>query len=136
MIVGGNDIVIPAPPDVPVTDLILSRVRRLWPNGRFQGADEDVDHALGDIYVVMQGGRSREFFIYRDRPSFEAWERDGATPTNLETMLYFLIGDPPADGWGLRQVTLVCGERTGAILNLIGDLESSFRASQISRQAA
>ena len=136
MIVGGNDIIIPAPPDVHVAEIILGRVRRLWPDGRFQDVDEEADHALDDIRVVMQGGRCREFFLYRDRPSFEAWERDGATSMNLETMLYFLIADPPTGGRGLLQVTLVCGELNATIQKLVRDLETSFRASQIPRKKA
>lgn len=131
-----NDIVLEAPPDAPVAELILGRVRRLWLDAWFQDADEDEVYRLSDIQVVVRGGRSREFYIYQDRSSVEAWKQDGATPENLETMLYFLIGDISNPENGYRQLTLVCGEKTETIRKLILDLNLSFRARQSPPMAA
>ena len=122
-----NDIVIEARPDAPVGELILSRVRRHWPGGWFQDAEEDQIYRLRDPRVVVAGGRSSEFYIYRDQEAYDAWQRDGATAENLDTMLYFILDDPASVGGDLQEVTLVCGERTDAIQQLIHDLTASFQ---------
>src|SRR4051794_17944298 len=95
MIIGGSDILIEAPPDAPVVDFILSRVRLLWPDAWFQAAEEDECRSIHHSSVYISGGKSREFFIYRDHAAVEAWAKKGATVANLETMLYFIIGDQP-----------------------------------------
>ena len=127
MIPGGSDIVIEAPPGTPVADLILGRIRRLWPDGLYQDADDDDAVYIDDPLVAFAGGRSREFFIYRNRIAFESWERDGATPENLDTMLQFLVTPSEERPAGVIEVTLVCGERTETIRALVDDLERSFR---------
>ena len=131
-----NDQIIQAPPAAPVADLILGRIRRFWPEGLFQDAEEDEAHDLHSHRVAIHMGRCREFFVYRDGGSFAAWERDGATPENLETMLYFLIGKPINSEQGSREVTLVRGTLTELIWGLIRDLETNFWTTQRSPHAA
>lgn len=127
MIPGGSDIVIKARPGTPVGDLILGRVRRLWPRGLYQDADQDEVHGLDDPLVAVRGGRSLDFFVYRDRASFDSWERDGGTPENLETMLQFVVSPSGEHLASVIEVTLACGERTEMIRALVDDLGRSFR---------
>jgi hypothetical protein len=133
MIVGGSDLIFFAPADVPVVGIILRRVRQLWPLAWFQDPDEDKAHRIDDPRVISHGGESREFLIYRDQAAVSAWDRDGATPENLDSMLYFLIGEASEVEPGRRELTLVCGERTQAIEQLVRDLESDFDAAHSER---
>jgi hypothetical protein len=127
MIIGGSDIIIEAPPRVPLADLIIARVRLLWPDSWFQDAEDDEARPMRDPRVVVRGGRSREFFIYRDRASFDEWERYGATPSNMNTMLHFILPDNLAGDNELQTFTMVCGERTAEVEQLARDLDQSFR---------
>jgi hypothetical protein len=136
MIVGGSDLIIEAPPEVPLTDLILARVRRFWPDSWFQDASEDDVYPIGDTRVSVRGGRSKEFFIYRDRAAIEGWKRGGATLSNMNKMLYFIVSDGDAADDEPREVTLVCGKQTRAIKQLVRDLDQSFRNSWVPVRAA
>ncbi|MEO6808368.1 MAG: hypothetical protein ABI353_04575 [Isosphaeraceae bacterium] len=127
MIVGGSDLVLFAPSNAPVADLILGRIRRLWPDSQVQDVNEDARRSIRDPRVVIRGGLSKEFLIYRDQDAVDAWDRDGATLANLNTMLYFIIGDASQIEEGLREVTLVCGEQTREVQQLVRDLEASFQ---------
>ena len=131
MIVGGSDLILCAPPGVPATALVVDRLRRFWPESRFQDVDEETDRDIHDPWVTVHGSRCVEFFICRDRAAVVAWDRDGATTANLDTMLYFIIRDDPEGRDGLQEVTLVCGKKTRAIRRLIDDLTQSFRSSRI-----
>ena len=51
------------------------------------------------------------------------------TPENLDSMLYFLVGEASRIEPGRRELTLVCGERTEAVEQLVRDLESDFQAA-------
>jgi hypothetical protein len=135
MMIGGSDLVLEVPPRVPAAELIIARMRHFWPEALFQDAESDVAHPIQDPWTGLYGSASREFFIYRDRPSFESWQAEGGTDENLDRMLSFLIGNDAAAG-SPGQVTVVCGEQTPAVRRLIEDLQGSFRAYQAPRQAA
>jgi hypothetical protein len=134
VMIGGHDIIIDVPPRVPVADLILERVRRLWPDARFRDAEEEDHYAIHDPQILIRGARSKEFLIYRDPAAVEAWDREGATPANLDTMLYFIIGDDVVGRDSPRELTLVCGKKTREIRRLIDDLTKSF--SEVSSAVA
>ena len=130
MSIGGRDIVIAAPPDVSPAEVVLGYMRRLWPDGFFQDADQEDVHPINSPRVVIQGGLSREFFAFRDSGAVAAWQLDGATPENENSMLHFLVADPPLSKRLPRHVTLVCDELSAAIDQLIADLKMSFRGSR------
>ncbi len=136
MIVGGSDIVIEAPPGVSLANLILEYVRLLWPDSWFQDANEDEALPIGDRRVSIRGGRSREFFIYRDRAAVGDWGREGATPSNMNTMLYFILEAKSAGEDELQEFTMVCGERTAEVEQFARDLDRSFRSSWVPVRAA
>jgi hypothetical protein len=129
MMIGGHDIIIDVPPHAPVAHLILERIERLWPNARFRDAEEEGHYAIHDPQALIRGERSKEFLIYRDLAAVEAWDREGATPANLTTMLYFIIRDDPAGRDSLREVTLVCGKKSREIRRFIDDLTKSLQIS-------
>lgn len=131
MTIGGHDIMMDVPPRVPTVDLILGRIRRLWPEARFQDAEEEDRYAIYDPHVFIGGARSKEFLIYRDLVAVVAWDRDGVTPANLNTMLYFIVRDGASGRVGMSEVTLVCGEKTREIEQFVDDLRKSFRSSRI-----
>jgi hypothetical protein len=135
MIVGGEDIVLLAPPDVPVADVILRQLRRHWPDAYFQDADREDYGPIDSPVVLIQGGRSREFFVFSNRTAAEAWHRDGATAENANSMLHFLIG--PLGPRGMpRQVTMVCDDSNAEIERLSADLRGSFRGSRFTSRVA
>jgi hypothetical protein len=122
--IGGIDIILQAPPGIPLADLILGRLRSFWQSAVFQRADETDQYPIGDPWVLIHGGASREFFVYKDGDAAAAWARQGAVRENSNTMLHFLIG--PERLGELQEVTVVCDERTREIDQLIGDLQDTF----------
>ena len=124
--IGGTDIVLHAPPGVPVVELILRRLRRWWPEGLFQDADSAQRHPLSDRWVSLCGTMSTEFFIYCDRSSADTCDRLGVLPAETNRMLHFLIGQASDSGLGLQEVTVVCDRHTPEIDRLIKDLDQSF----------
>jgi hypothetical protein len=52
-----------------------------------------------------------EAFVYRDRASFDAWEREGATPENAGSMVHILVG--------LNSMTLVGDPSVTALITAI-----------------
>jgi hypothetical protein len=127
---GGQDILIEAPPDVPAADVILRCLRLLWPDAYFQDADQEDYHPVDSPRVLIQGGRSREFFVFINRGAAESWNRDGATPENSNSMVHFLVEDRPRSRRSPRHVTLVCDEVSEAIERLAADLKKSFWGSR------
>jgi hypothetical protein len=127
MSVGGVDILLLAPAQECVADLILRACQRHWHGSEchFQHADQAEAHSLREAWVWTRGTASREFFVYRDRQAFSDWGLHGAVRSNQNSMFHFLIGSAvPASG--LVEVTLVCDRLTGEVKQLVGDLRNSF----------
>ena len=126
MIIGGYDVLIEAHPEVQAADVIIRSMRYFWRDGYFQDGDQEEWFSLGSSQVQIRGGLSREFFIYQDIESIKSWNHDGATSENVNSMLHFLIGDRPRVANLPRQVTLVCGSKSGSIQKLVSDLTRSL----------
>ncbi len=126
MMVGGFDIIFYLPPEIPASALVLARVGQLWPEAIVQDADEDETHPIDGPWPLAEGVRRRELVIHRDEAMVESWDRDGMTPENLDSMILVLVGEPSAVKDGLRELTLVCGERNEETEQLIRDLEADF----------
>jgi hypothetical protein len=56
-----------------------------------------------------------EFFIYRDRQSYEKWTKEGASEDNVDTMIHFLLTDKETTEKPVFQVTMVSDTRSGEI---------------------
>jgi len=128
MPLGGVDIVLRAPANEWLGDVILRACRRHWAGNRcyFQDAeDEKHVHSLEELWVWNVGAASKEFFVYQDAEAVSAWA-DGPTRSNHNTMLHFLVGEPLADEAGLVEVAVVCDKITPQIRRLVKDLDKSF----------
>jgi hypothetical protein len=128
MMIGGEDIILYAPSEVPATELALGRLRRFWPDAVVRDPDEETLHSIHAPWVLNRGVRSRELMIYRDEAAAASWDRDGMTPENTNDMFCLIVGEPSQVKPDKREVTLVCGERTEAIEELVRDLEADFHA--------
>lgn len=129
MSIGGINVVLLAPARECVGDMILRACRRHWTNERcfFQAADDEVHvYPLDDPWVWTMGTANREFFVYQNEDAVQAWEAEGAIPSNCNTMLHFLIGDINPSDPSMVEVCLVCDKLTADIRNLIADLETAF----------
>jgi hypothetical protein len=134
--IGGIDIVLVAPREVPLADVIVRRMAETWSDGLFEDVDADRSYPLADPSLAIHAGRSKEFFVYRDRAAEKSWEEDGAVPENENTMIHFLIGGRLAGKHGLRQMTIVCDQETDEVKQLVSDLKNIFRAWQVPARVA
>src|SRR5437764_261188 len=115
MEIGGIDIILAVPADVPIVDMVLGRLMRLWPGAYFIDADETESHRIDEPWVRSRGGQCDEFLIYKDKAAVESWQQEGPTPGNTNTMLHFLLRADPEAGDEFKELTLVCDERTAEI---------------------
>lgn len=129
--IGGMDIIISAPASSPVSDIVVRRMRQLWPAGIFQDADSVDKHDIFEAWVNITGTKSRDFFVYRDANAVRAWEEVGASPENQNTMLHFLIRLGERNGSAIEELTVVCDRRSHDVARLIDDLEATFRNPQM-----
>ena len=129
MEIGGTDVVLMARPGVPVTEMILRRVQFLWPECVFEDANTGGQHPIWSESVWLYGTGSKEFFVYRDEAAALAWDQDGGTEENLDTMLYFLVEKQPQSGRLAREVTIVCGHPSSDVVQLVEDLVKTFQCS-------
>lgn len=125
MSIGGYDILLLAPSDEAVGDVILRTTWRHWPDCVFQAANDEKVHRLNEPWVWQVGTAQSEFFIYRNKHAADRWEAEGATRRNLETMLYFLV-KRNSDDSTICFVTLVCGKVTGSVRKLVEELQTGF----------
>lgn len=132
MMIGGEDIILYAPAEVPAVEVALGRFRRFWHDALIQDPNEaeEAYHAIRSLWAATRAARCRELLIYRDRESAESWDQDGMTPENANSMICLIVGEPDEVEAGRREVTIVCNERTEAIEQLVRDLESDFQAAR------
>jgi hypothetical protein len=134
--IGGIDIVLVAPAEVPLADVIVRRMAETWPSGLFEDVDADRSYGLSDPWVAIHAANSKEFFVYRDAAAEESWEQNGAVPENANTMIHFLIGGLLSGKHRLRQMTIVCDQETDELKQLVSDLKNIFRAWQVPARVA
>jgi hypothetical protein len=125
MSIGGTDIVLLAPADVPIADLVLRICRRFWPNCVFQEANSAAVHKLDEVMLWLRLTGCNEFFIYHDSDAADTWTTHGSTSINLNNMLHFILSEQPRAN--LVEVTLVCDVLTDELRMLIDSLKSGFQ---------
>jgi hypothetical protein len=87
-----------------------------WPESLYQKADEKDAHPVGDVLLHAYDRQiGPDFFIYKDRQSYEIWAREGASPTNEDTLLQFIITDTATPQSPYFQVTMVSDKRSAEI---------------------
>ena len=129
MEIGGIDIVLAARRNAPVAEIVLRRIRLMWPHCVFEDAERPGCHPISSPWVWFSGTQSTEFFIYRDDEAARAWEEQGATAENQDAMIHVLLGESERAG-SLMDVTLVIGSQSPDISALISDLDRTFRHRQ------
>jgi hypothetical protein len=125
-VIGGTDVLLLAPPGVPAAEIILATMRLLWPGAIFQDANATQGHEIADRWTSLNASASTEFFIFRDRGTFEKWQQEGASSENENSMLHFLLDQADAKANSLVHVTLVCDTLTSEIEKVVGDLQLTF----------
>ncbi len=110
--IGGDDLILEVPWEAADRGRILGFFRHAWPRGRYADA---LSPYVGDIHSALRAApSSTEFFIYESEDARTAWESEGATEANLDTMLY-VIGNESS-------ITLVVGRAQGHRAGLWGEL--------------
>jgi hypothetical protein len=120
--IGGTDVILEVSAGAPVADVVFSVVRRHWPNCVFQDADDESGpFAPPDIWTPRL--ISREFFLYRDSQAARSWDEHGAAPENHNLMLHVFVPDERES-----MVTLVCGDVTGEMKQIIREIQTVLGA--------
>jgi hypothetical protein len=124
--IGRRDIVLFSPVDFNVTDLVLRVCRDRWPKAVFQDADSHDVHAISEPWVWTVGTRSGEFFVYREQDVIAEWLSKGVHAEEPNSMLHFLVRNPPAGEPQLTEVTLVYDKVDRTVRSIIESLRSAF----------
>src|SRR5262249_38254355 len=100
---------------------------RHWPEGVLED-DHDADvYPLAEAEARLPSRPEQEFFVYRDIDAARDWESQGATSTNIDTMLHFLLSKPDQKT-ALREVTVVCDQRDVPMKELLSELAAQLQA--------
>jgi len=91
--IGGHDMVLDGagPSDEGV--VIVSELRRVWPELVVQDAEAGEAVAPAGPSIERMIERMTEFFVYRSRADFESWMARGATEANADTMVHVILGE-------------------------------------------
>ncbi len=88
--IGRADVVIARPVDENGKAAILHILCSAWPDAIVEDAESD------DEPVALREGSTdaltSECFVYRDADALRAWDADGGTETNLDSMIHLLLG--------------------------------------------
>jgi hypothetical protein len=136
MPVGGMEVVLPAPAQECIGDIILRACRRHWPGETcyFQDVtDEENVYSLNEPWVWLRGTTSKEFFVYRNRAAVEAWA-DGPTAANVNSMLHFIIGAGNGPDRDTVETTVVFDRLTKDVRFFLDDLQSTFLSTAAGMQ--
>lgn len=88
--IGGIDIHLPTSAGECSLETAAHTIRRFWPDAVVEnGTTGDRYSAFADAPFQAE----REFFIYRDAASADAWNAEGAVPSLYNTMVHILF-DP------------------------------------------
>jgi hypothetical protein len=88
--IGRTDVVIPRPVEDDGKRAILRILLAAWPGAIFEDAESDEEPAeLGGLDL---DALTDEFFVYRDAAALQAWDQEGGTDDNLDSMVHLLLG--------------------------------------------
>jgi len=120
-------VILSAPSNISVGDLILNACRRMWSphDCCFQDALSEQIASLNESWVWLKGAKSKEFFVYKDAEAAESWA-DGPTLANRNTMLHFTIFAIDNDGGEKTQVAVVFDRLDGEMKRFLEDLRTSL----------
>ncbi|HEV3164273.1 MAG TPA: hypothetical protein VGZ22_09605 [Isosphaeraceae bacterium] len=126
MMIGGIDLEFLVRGEVPVADIILRTVRRHWPEYIFENADDPEPAPLYPRWP-LPNPTGTEFFIYRDPRAAKSWARYGATKKNAGLMIHVLLGEQQNPPGEFHSMTIVVGDLSGEIKDIIDEVEIAFR---------
>jgi len=89
--IGGEDLVLPFPWEPADRNRIVRFFRQLWPDGVYEDANTAYAGRFSD--ALLFAPPSAEFFAYASLEAWAAWEADGATAANQDTMVH-VLGSP------------------------------------------
>jgi hypothetical protein len=121
----GYDIILNAPGDVPVGEVVLKSCQRHWPRCVFLDDREDAVRTLDDPRVWRIGTASDEFFVYEDSDAADSWQRQGLTTDNAGQRLYVIVS-PHDTSARTVEVTLVSAQLTTSVQRIVDDLRHEF----------
>ena len=116
MTIGGIDIVIPAKTNKNLVEIIIKKMRELWPEAVFQDHGSEEQIPINDIkgcWFDTLHSDQLGFFIYKDDYIALNWDNE---PELKNQMLYFLIDYEHKDE---NYVTIVCDEEDDFINGLV-----------------
>jgi len=125
IMIGGTDVVLWARDGGEATDVILRTVHRYWPNFVLENLDDEAPF-VPRRRDELPNPSGPEFFLYRDEQSALSWEEHGATPENCNMMLHVIVGNRANPGSDLKSLTVVCGELTGQVGQLIDEVRTGL----------
>lgn len=98
-------------------EAILFACLSQWPDCLYQQADEEGFRPVQDV-ILTPHVIDPEFFVYKDRQSYQSWEDEGATPENSDTMLHFIIRNHSKDDHRPASLTIVSDRRSDEIAQI------------------
>lgn len=120
--IGRADIVVPRPVEDDGKSAILRVLLAAWPNAVLEDAEGVEEPA--ELARFESGAMTDEVFVYRDAAALEAWNEDGGTDDNADSMIHLLLG-PTA-------ITCVVDHREGAETRAIaGRIERALEGVEL-----
>jgi hypothetical protein len=127
MLIGGVDTVLTIPAQVRAADVILGVCLHHWPEGVLEDDYDGSMYPLAEAASRLPSRLEQEFFVYRDDKAAKIWESEGATSTNVNTMLHFIISTPDKET-ALCEVTVVCDRLDESMQQLLSGLARQLGA--------
>jgi hypothetical protein len=125
--ISGTDVTFVVPRHTYSFDRLMHLVLERWPDGFYQGADEEHASPITDLQCHQQSDTiSTEFFIYKHQQACEEWNREGWTEETANDMIHFLIEDNPTDRDTVR-ITSVVGSFTPELITLMARVIEAFQ---------
>ncbi len=105
--IGGVDLILPSiPRSIYHPRIILGVIADRWPEALLENADDGPPRPLTAVLGDHAEAVNSEFFVYRDEASASSWQEHGATGSNANQMVHFLVADDPQSRENVR-VTMV-----------------------------
>jgi hypothetical protein len=127
MSIGGVDTVLTIPAQIRAADRILGVCLRHWPEGVLEDDSNGSVYPLAEAASQLPSRLEQEFFVYRDAEAAKDWESEGATSSNMNTMLHFLVGRSD-EQTALREITVVCDQLDTPMQQLLSELATQLQA--------
>ncbi len=113
--IGGIDIRIPNRAGQESVEVAVRAIRQKWPAAVFENGNTAERY---DYFWQIPFGDVEELFVYRDANSAELWDKHGAIPAAMNSMIHVLYDD------GL--ITAVIDDRTEEMEAIVQSIRSAL----------